>query len=721
MKEKEILQLMQKMTLEQKLGQMSLCEFGDLMQNSDNAFTGPKGEFALTASQKKIVGGVLNFKGAAEMIELQKKHLEEDPNKIPLLFMMDVIHGYVTAYPIPLAIGCSFDTRLAERCARASAVECATGGVKITYSPMADLQRDARWGRVMEGFGEDPMLLGQMASAFVKGYQKNVDPRFVVGGCAKHFACYGAAEAGRDYNCVDMSDYTMNSYYLTGYKACVDAGVTMVMTAFNSLNGSPCTGNQMLRRKLREEWGFDGVVVSDYNSVAEMINHGYAKDLREAAKLAINAECDMEMVSTSYLQTGESLVESGEVSMEQIDKCVYRILSLKNRLGLFENPYGAADVQAEKKYYRCPEFLALAREAAADSSVLLKNEGMLPLQKKEGIALIGPFADNKDIIGSWSCNADTQYAVTVRQALEEEGVSFVYAAGCGDKLDDRDESGLDEAVKAAAASESVILCLGESMRFSGECKSRTEICLPEVQQKLFERVYAVNPNVSVVLFQGRPLDIRAILGAKAIFTMWQPGTEGGRACADLLFGKSNFSGKLAMSFPYCVGQLPLYYNHYNTGRPFRPDGNLNEWKSKYIDAPNAPLFDFGYGLSYSKFVYSDAKISAAQLGENEKLRVSVKVKNDSDVDGKEIVQLYIRDEAASRVRPVRELKDFKKISLGAHREATVEFFLEKKDLAFYHDDGGVYAEAGEFEVFVGGQPSELLCMKFVYTDKKNML
>ena len=714
MKEKDILQLMQKMTLEQKLGQMSLCEFGDLMQNSDNAFTGPKGEFALTASRKKIVGGVLNFKGAAEMIELQKKHLEEDPNKIPLLFMMDVIHGYVTAFPIPLALSCSFDTKLAEHVARASAVECATGGVKITYSPMADLMRDARWGRVMEGYGEDPMLSARMSAAFVKGYQKNVDPRYVVGGCAKHFACYGAAEAGRDYNCVDLSDYTMNNYYLSGYKACVDAGVMMVMTAFNSLNGAPCTGNLMLRRKLREEWGFDGVVVSDYNSVAEMINHGYAKDLREAAKLAIQAECDMEMVSTSYLQTGASLVESGELTMEQIDRSVYRILSLKNKLGLFENPYGAADVQAEKKYYRCPDFLALARSAAAESAVLLKNEGVLPLKKKEGIALIGPFADSKEIIGGWSCNADNKLAVTVRTGLEEAGAKFTYAAGCGDALDETDTSGIEEAVKAAQESETVLLCLGESMRYSGECKSRTDLTLSPAQQELFRHVYAVNKNVVVVLFQGRPLDLRAVLDAPAIFTMWHPGTEGGRACADLLFGKCNFGGKLTMSFPYCVGQMPLYYNHYNTGRPFDPAGNLAEWKSKYIDAPNAPLFGFGYGLSYSKFVCRDVRLSSETLRAGEKLRVAVKVKNDSDVDGSEVIQLYIRDEAASRIRPVRELKDYKKIFLKAHEETTVEFFLEKKDLAFWHEGGQVYAEEGEFTVFVGNDSAALNFKKFVY-------
>lgn len=717
MKEKQIMQLLRSMTLEQKLGQMSLCEYGDLMKGGDNAYTGPKGEFALTAEQKKIVGGVLNFKDASEMIALQKKHMEEDPNKIPLLFMMDVIHGYKTAFPIPLALACSFDTDLAERCARAAAVESAASGVQITYSPMADMMRDARWGRVMEGFGEDPLLSAEMSSAFVRGYQRNPDRKYEIGSCAKHFACYGAAEAGRDYNCVDLSDYTMDNYYMSGYKACVDAGAVMMMTAFNSLNGVPCTANLRLRDRLRGEWGFDGVVVSDYNSVAELVNHGVARDLREAAKLAIDAECDMEMVSTTYLQEGIGLVESGELTMEQIDRSVYRILSLKNRLGLFENPYAAADVQAEKRYCRCPEFLELARRASAESCVLLKNDGALPLEKREGLALIGPMADSKDIIGAWSCNADKQYAVTVRQALEEEGVSFLYAKGCGGAPDEEDESGFAEAVEAAKNSETVLLCVGERMDLSGECRSRADITVPALQLRLFEEIRKVNPNVVVILFQGRPLDIRALTKAKALFTMWQPGTEGGRACADLLFGKCNFVGKLAMSFPYSVGQVPVYYNHYNTGRPFDPKGNLNAWTSKYIDVPNDPLFSFGYGLSYSRFVCSDAKISCAELGKGEKLRVSVRVRNESDVDGTETVQLYIADHTASRVRPVRELKKYKKVFVPAHTETVAEFFLCNKDLAFAHEDG-VYAESGEYSVFVGGDPSALVSLNFVYNAEK---
>lgn len=718
MKEKQIMQLLHSMTLEQKLGQMSLCEYGDLMRGGDNAYTGPKGEFALTASQKKIVGGVLNFKDASEMIALQKKHMEEDPNKIPLLFMMDVIHGYKTAFPIPLALGCSFDTELAERCARAAAFESASSGVQITYSPMADMMRDARWGRVMEGFGEDPLLSAEMSAAFVKGYQRNADRKYEIGSCVKHFACYGAAEAGRDYNCVDLSSYTMDNYYMSGYKACVDSGAVMVMTAFNSLNGTPCTANLFLRDRLRKEWGFDGVVVSDYNAVAELVCHGVARDLRQAAKLAIDAECDMEMVSTTYLQEGPSLVESGEISMQQIDKAVYRILSLKNRLGLFENPYAAADVQAEKRYCRCPEFLELARKAAAESSVLLKNDGALPLKKKKGIALVGPLADSKDIIGAWSCNSDKNLAVTVREALEEEGVSFEYAAGCDDSLDASDCSGFEEAVAAAARNETVVMCIGEKMEYSGECRSRTEITVPAAQLQLFEKIFAVNPNVIVVLFQGRPLDIRALMKAKAVFTMWQPGTEGGHSCADLLFGRCNFSGKLAMSFPYSVGQVPVYYNHYNTGRPYDPNGNTNAWTSKYIDAPNDPLFSFGYGLSYSHFVYTDAKISSREMSRGDRLRVSVRVRNDSDLDGSEVVQLYVSDMFASCVRPIRELKKYKKIFLAAHTDTTVEFALGSKDLAFAHEGGEVYPEAGEFKIYIGGDPARLSVFDFIYKDEK---
>lgn len=717
MKEKQIWQLIDRMTIEQKLGQMSVCEYGDLMKGGDNVYTGPKGEFALTEEQKKIVGGVLNFKDASAMIALQKKHLEEDPNKIPLLFMLDVIHGYKTTFPIPLAIGCSFDTDLAERCARAAAVESAVSGVQVTYSPMADLCRDARWGRVMEGFGEDPHLCAEMSAAFVNGYQRNADKNYEIASCIKHFACYGAAEAGRDYNCVDMSSYTMDEYYMPGYKAGVNAGAAMVMTAFNSLNGTPCTANTMLRDKLRTEWGFNGVVISDYNSVAELVNHGCARDLREAAKLAIAAECDMEMVSTTYLQEGAALVESGEISMEQIDRAVFRILSLKNRLGLFENPYAAADVQAEKRFCRCAGFLSLARKASTDSCVLLKNDGILPLKKRSGIALIGPFADSKEIIGAWSCNADPAHAVTIREAFCEENIEFEYARGCGDSLEESDRSGFSEAIAAAKRCETVVLCIGESMRYSGECRSRTEICLPPLQTELFEKIYETNPNVVVVLFQGRPLHIRALLKSRAVFTMWQPGAEGGHACADLLFGKSNFSGKLAMSLPHSVGQLPLYYNHYETGRPFDPN-NAGAWTSKYIDAPNEPLFPFGYGLSYSKFVFSDAKITACGVKKENKMRVSVRVRNESDIDGSEVVQLYVRDVAATMVRPVRELKKFKKICLSAHTETVVEFMIGPKDLGFVHSDGSFYAEPGEFQVLIGGDPRGLLRLDLIYKEDK---
>ena len=705
------------MTLEEKLAQMSQFNTNCLILDSEGGVTGPAMDLSLTPEEIAATGSTLNFTGAAEMKRAQKLHLDVDRLKIPMLFMQDVIHGFRTIYPIPLGMGASFDADLVKECSAMAAKEAAVGGVQVTFGPMVDLVRDARWGRCMESTGEDVYLNSLMGKAQVEGYQGDYSSKYNIAACVKHFAAYGAAESGRDYNTVDMSMRSLRDYYLPAYKACIDAGVDMVMTSFNLINGVPSSGNKWLVDDLlRKEWGFDKVVISDYNAFREMKVHGYCKDDYECADAAITAGTDIEMMSTCYLKHASRLIDEGKLSVEKIDKAVMRILELKQKLGLFDNPYGAADEEEEKKLFLCPEHRALARRAAEKSAVLLKNDGVLPFaDSAKSVAVIGPFAD-KGMIGFWSCHGRSEEAVSAYEGiaamLGKDKVFF--AKGADSALLARPEAALiDEAVRLAERCDLVVLALGEEGSFSGEGNSRADITLSEAQKELVRRVSAVNPNSVSVLYCGRPLALGDIIDyMKATVVMWQPGTEGGSALANLLFGKVDFEARLPQSFPYHVGQEPLYYNRMNTGRPRRNEFKAGNYISQYLDYPNIPLYPFGYGLSYADFEISAPEVSSALMKRGETVTVSAELKNTSDKEGSTLVQLYVRDMVASLVRPIKELRGFKRVSLAPGASAKVEFTLTEDDLKFYTEDGVFAAESGEFRVFVGLSSAENRAVSF---------
>ena len=716
----DIKKLLNDMTLEEKLGQITQLNAIFFKKDNTADITGPASKLHITEQDALLSGSVLNFIGAKDMKEIQDVAMEKQPHHIPLLFMQDVIHGYRTIYPIPLGMGCTFDEELVEDCARMSAKEAAVSGVHVTFSPMLDLVRDARWGRVMESTGEDPRLNGRLGAAFVRGYQgDDLKGKYDIAACVKHFAAYGAPEAGRDYNAVEMSEHALREYYLPGYKACVDAGVEMLMPSFNTVGGVPSTANKLLLDKiLRREWGFDGIVISDYNAYREMVRHGVAEDDKDAAAKAINAGCDMEMMSaTTYLYAKE-LLDEGRITMEQIDTAVLRVLELKDRLGLFDNPYRAADEKEEAALHLCPEHRTLVRRAAEEAAVLLKNDGVLPFSKKlRKVAVVGPFAAEKGIKGFWACAGRDEDCVTVlagvRALLPDAEVATT--PGCSFELGATEVPDLENAVELACEADAVILCLGEYQKMTGEGNSRATLTLSPAQMELARRVIDANKNTAVVLFNGRPLVLTELDKiAPAILTMWQPGTEGGNAAARLLFGDANPCGKLSMTFPWTDGQCPIYYSHMNTGRPVKNPKVITEngYCSRYMDAPVDPLYVFGHGLSYNTYTYDNLTLSADSIRPGEQLEVAVTVKNNGERTGKEIVQLYIRDRVASVARPVKELKDFAKIELEAGESAAVIFTITEEDLKFHTADGSFAAEPGLFEVFVGPSSDEGLKAEF---------
>lgn len=717
----DIKQLLSKMTLEQKLAQMSQFNAICLMPDSQGGVTGPARSLDLTESELAAVGSTLNFIGAEEMIKIQDMHLAQDPLKIPLLFMQDVVHGYRTIYPIPLAMGATFDPDLMQECASMAAKESAVAGVNVTFGPMVDLCRDARWGRNMESTGEDPYLNCLMSAAQVKGFQGDMTGKYDIAACVKHFAAYGGAEAGRDYNTVDVSERNLRDYYFPAYKAAVDAGVEMVMTSFNLINGVPSSGNKWLvDGVLRKEWGFDKIVISDYNAFREMKVHGYCESDKDCAYRAIEGGSDIEMMSPCYLKHIPALIEEGKVSMEQIDKAVLRILELKNKMGLFENPYRSASVEEQNKFFLCDEHRDICRKAAEKAAVLLKNDGVLPLcDKTKSIAVIGPFA-NVGMIGFWSCAGKEEEATTVLQGIKKlvPNAKVEYAEGCDkDDVATPCDEMIAKAVEVAKNASVAVLCLGEHRTMAGEGNSRSCIGISEAQKTLIKKVKEVCDKVVVVLFNGRPLVITDFMDdANAILTMWQPGTEGGSACANLLFGKTNFEGRLPMSFPYTVGQCPIYYNNMRTGRPLKRDFKTSGYTSRYMDAPNAPLFPFGYGLSYTNFEISEPQISATSLKRGGAIKVSATVKNTGKEDGVALVQMYINDCVASLVRPVKEMKGFEKVSLRAGEEKTVEFTITEDMLIFWSANGKFETENGDFAVFVGLDASENRSVKFTLCD-----
>ena len=702
--------LLNLMTLEEKVGQM----------NQYNGFWNLTGPAPAEGNAKKkyehlrsgLVGSMLNVRGVENARKIQEIVVNETRLGIPLIFGYDVIHGQKTIAPIPLAEAASWDLEAIEKSARVAAIEASAEGIHWTFAPMIDISRDARWGRVMEGAGEDPYLGSKIGVARVKGFQgDDLTAPNTIAACAKHFAGYGFAEAGRDYNTVDVGTTTLYNVILPPFKAAVENDVRTVMNSFNSLNGVPATGDRFLQRDiLKGAWSFDGYVISDWGSGLEMIAHGFAKDLRDVAKLAANAGSDMDMESYSFVGHLKEVVESGDVKMEAIDDAVRRILRVKFELGLMDDPYRYCDEAREQQLLNHPDHHAAVLDMARKSIVLLKNEGnLLPLSKNQNkIAVIGALANDKNSpLGSWRLASDDNSAVSVLEGIQHYVPGAAYAKGpelvVGKttfinevKINDTDRSGFDEAVELAKNSEVVIMVLGEHGFQSGEGRSRTDIGLPGLQQELLEAVQAVNKKVILVLNNGRPLTIPwADENIPAIVEAWQLGSQTGHAVAQVLFGEYNPSGKLPMTFPRSVGQIPIYYNPYNTGRPGPKE--LVFW-SHYIDETNAPLYPFGYGLSYTDFSYSDLKIDASNPNN---VKVTATVTNTGSRTGEEVAQLYIRDKVASIVRPIKELKGFEKFSLKPKESMTVSFTLTEEELGFYRGDGTFVVEPGEFDVMVG--------------------
>lgn len=725
--------LMSKMTIEEKIGQLNLPGSGDIVtgqaKNSDIAGKIKKG----------LVGGLFNIKGVEKIKDVQRVAVEESRLGIPLIFGMDVIHGYETVFPIPLGLSCSWDMDAVEKSARIAAIEASADGICWTFSPMVDISRDPRWGRVSEGNGEDPYLGGQIAKAMVRGYQGVGEKTFTTNNqimsCVKHYALYGAGEAGRDYNTVDMSRQRMYNEYFYPYQAAVDAGVGSVMASFNEVDGVPATGNKWLMTDvLRKQWRFNGFVVTDFTGINEMVDHGIG-DLQTVSARALRAGIDMDMVGEGFLTTLKKSLDEGKITEADINRACRLILEAKYKLGLFTDPYKYCDVSRVKKEIYTPEHRALARKIAAESFVLLKNDNVLPLSKKGTIAVVGPLGNTRENMpGTWSVAADFNKATTVVDGLKAvvgNKANVVYAKGSnlttdpaleqratlfGRDLqrDGRTEEELrNEALQIAKNADVIIAALGESSEYSGESSSRSEIGIPDIQQRLLKELLKTGKPVVLVLFTGRPLTLTwENENVPAILNVWFGGTEAAYAIGDVLFGDVNPSGKLTTTFPQNVGQIPLYYNHKNTGRPLADGKWFEKFRSNYLDVSNDPLYPFGYGLSYSKFDYSDVKLSSTQIDANGELTASVTVTNKSKVDGAEVVQLYIRDVVGSVTRPVKELKGFEKVFIKAGESKTVDFKITPEMLKFYDYDLNFVFEPGDFDVMIGGNSRDVKNARF---------
>jgi beta-glucosidase len=700
--------LLRQMTLEEKAGQLN--------QLSGKEFsTGPNSDTVRNIERdirSGKVGSMLNIKGVRDTRRVQALALQSRLH-IPLLFGLDVIHGYQTVFPVPLGEAASWDLDAIEESARIAAREASASGIHWTFAPMVDIGRDPRWGRVMEGAGEDTYLGSRIAAARVRGFQgATLGGTASVMATAKHFAAYGAATAGRDYNAVDMSEHLLYETYLPPFKAALDAGAATFMNSFNTLNGVPATGNAMLQREiLKGKWGFKGFVVSDWGSVREMVVHGYANDLPDAAAKAIMAGSDMDMESNAYSSSLAALVKSGKVDIAAVDDAVRRVLTKKFELGLFDDPYRFSDAAREQAALNDPRHRQAARRIAAESMVLLKNEGgALPLRHGLGsIAVIGPLADaRRDLEGGWIVQSNAAKMASLVDAIGEhagKGVRVAYAAGCDVAC--RGSEGFDAALKLAAASDVVVLAIGESWDMSGEAKSRANLGLPGRQGELFEALRAIGKTPVVVIMAGRPLIFENVADqARAILYAWHPGSEGGNAIADVLFGDVNPSGKLPMTFPRNMGQIPITYQQYNTGRPVQDEKNV-VYKSAYIDSPNTPRYAFGHGLSYTSFAYSDLRLSNTSMGQDGKIVLSFTLANSGPVAGAEVVQLYLRDPVASVVRPLKELKGFQRVVLKPGEQQTVNFTIDRDMLAFYKRTLEWGAEAGKFEVMVGSSSDNI--------------
>ncbi|MEJ7586351.1 MAG: beta-glucosidase BglX [Ferruginibacter sp.] len=713
--------LMNKMTLDEKIGQLNLPGSGDIVTGqASNSDIGKK-------IREGKVGGLFNIKTVEKILAVQKVAVEESRLKIPLIFGMDVIHGYETVFPIPLGLSCTWDMKAIERSAQIAAMEASADGINWTFSPMVDIARDPRWGRIAEGSGEDAYLGSQIAMAMVKGYQgTGAFKKNNIMACVKHYALYGAAEGGRDYNTTDMSRVRMYNEYLPPYKAALDAGAGSVMASFNEVDGIPATANKFLMTDvLRRQWGFKGFVVTDYTGTNEMVDHGIG-DLQEVSARALNAGIEMDMVGEGFLTTLKKSIQEGKVSVARINAACRLILEAKYKLGLFEDPYRYCDTNRARTDMFTDASRKTAREIAAQSFVLLKNSNnTLPLKKAGTIALIGPLADAKENMpGTWSVAADFSKPITVLAGLKaaigddakilfakganlDADSAFEERAGMFGKAFKRDgrpaQQIIDEAVAIANQSDVVVAALGESAEMTGESSSRTNIEIPQSQKDLLMALVKTGKPVVLVLFTGRPLALKwEHENVSAILNVWFGGSEAGSAIADVLFGAVNPSGKLSTTFPQNVGQVPIYYNHKNTGRPLAEGKWFQKFRSNYLDVSNEPLYPFGYGLSYSSFTYSEIVLSRPSIRSTGSLTATVTVTNKGTVPGKEVVQLYIRDVVGSSTRPVKELKGFQKIELNAGESRQVSFPIAVKDLKFYNYDLKYVAEPGDFKIFIGG-------------------
>ena len=726
--------LMSRMTTAEKIGQLNLNAAGSVTTGS--TFNEKMAEKIRAGN----LGAILNDFSLESIKASQDIAVKESPNHIPLIFGMDVIHGYKTIFPIPLAMSCTWDMELIEQSARIAATEATANGINWTYSPMVDIARDPRWGRIAEGSGEDPFIGSLIARAMVKGYQgDDLSLQNTMMACVKHFALYGAAEAGRDYNTVDMSRLSMYNYYLPPYKAAVDAGAGSVMTSFNVVDGVPATGNHwLLTELLRGQWGFKGFVVTDYTATNEMIAHGMG-DLQAVSALAVKAGTDMDMVGEGFLTTLKKSLDEGKINMDDINLACRRVLGAKYRLGLFDDPFRYINLQRAKTDILTTANRQAAREIAQRSIVLLKNDKqVLPLKKSGTIAVVGQLAQSKsDMLGTWSMGGDPELIVSVMNGLKNvagNGVNFIYAKGSeltdnpmllkavnvfGGKVSPADvktaqTSGqmINEAVQAANKADIVLAVLGESAGWSGEASSMTDIGLQKVQEDLLKQLVKTGKPVVLVLVNGRPMTLSwEAENVPSILEAWAPGIEAGNAIADVLFGNYNPSGKLTTTFPANAGQIPLYYNHLNTGRPMDPN---NKFTSKYLDSPSDPVFPFGYGLSYTSFNYGDVKLNKTTLSGNETLLASVTLANTGQYTGEEVVQLYIRDPVASISRPVKELKGFKKVLLKPGEKMDVTFNITTDDLKFYNSNLNYDWEPGEFIIYIGTNSRDVKSAKVMW-------
>ena len=701
------------MTLDEKIGQLNLVA-GNMDQTGPNT----NKEYEKDIKDGRV-GAIFNVFGVDNIRKLQELAVNNTRLRIPLLFGYDVIHGFKTIFPIPLAEACSWNLESIENSARLAAKEATANGLNWTFDPMVDIARDPRWGRVAEGSGEDTYLGSLIAKAKVKGFQgDNLNDPYTIAACVKHFAAYGAPFGGREYNTVDMSERVFRETYLPPYKAAIDAGVATVMSSFNEIDGVPCTGNkQLLTKILRNDWGFDGFVVSDFTSVKELVNHGYASDEKNSGELALNAGLDMDMMSNVYSNYLKKLLDEGKVTEKQINESVKRVLKLKFKLGLFANPYLRIDDQKEKEITFSKEMMNQALSSAKKSIVLLQNNDykgkkLLPLSKSiKRIALIGPLANNKvNLLGCWNAQGDASKVITILEGLKANNPNAIIEYAKGADFVGTDESGFNLAKNLALKSDIIICAIGESIEQNGEAASRSDIGLPGVQQKLMEELAKTGKPIIAVVMAGRPLTIEWLSkNIPSIIFAGHLGTMAGKAITDVIYGNYNPSGKLVMTFPRNIGQIPIFYNAKNTGRPFIAN---DPYTTRYIDSPNEPLYPFGYGLSYTSFTYTDLRLSKSSINHNDTLKITFSIKNIGKFEGEETAQLYIRDLVGSVTRPVKELKGFKKVFLKPEEQKEVSFTITQNDLRFYDANMNFVAEPGKFKVFVGGNSMDLIDSNF---------